>query len=486
VTARLTHLVHGRSQQQLTLLVVCSALFFNVLNGTMVNIALPAIGRDFGLEPARLGWIATGYLLVFGVAVPFYGRLADRFGARRLFVIGLCVYSVSSLGCAIAPSYPLLLAGRIAQASGAASIAGLGMAIISGVYPPERRGSALGYVSATVGSGAAVGPIVGGTITGLLNWHAMFLLSALSGLIVPVAMRVLPPSERRPGEGIDLLGGVLLGLGVGGALLAATEGVRGDATAPVVLGAAAVSLVAFLLLVLRQRLTTSPFVPRALLHNGRFIALVVVSFCAMTANVATFVSLPLLLNRDYNLSEVQIGFVLLPNALAVATLGPVAGRLVDRIGGRLPLRVGLVVILVAQLTFSSVGVGNAVWLVSLLSAIQGVGFALMNSPIATMVSLAVGRDHQSSGLSMNSMAFFLGGGFGTAMLTAILTLRASAGNALNPLYAHDAIPYSDAFLIFSVPLLLALTLSLRLPSEEQQDEERIQAPTNSPARATAR
>ena len=486
MTARLRNLIHRRSQQQLTLLVVCMALFFNVLNGTMVNIALPAIGRDFGIEPARLGWIATGYLLVFGVAVPFYGRLADRFGARRLFVIGLCIYSFSSLACAIAPSYSFLLAGRIAQACGAASIAGLGMAIISGVYPPERRGTALGYVSATVGSGAAVGPIVGGTITGLLNWHAMFLLSALSGLIVPIAMRVLPPSERRPGEGIDLLGGVLLGLGVGGALLAATEGARGDITAPVVLGAAAVSFVSFVLLVLRQRLTTSPFVPRELLHNGQFVALVIVSFCAMTANVATFVSLPLLLNRDYNLSEVQIGFVLLPNALAVATLGPVAGRLVDRIGGRLPLRVGLVVILVAQVAFSSIGVGNAVWFVSLLAGVQGVGFALMNSPIATMVSLVAGRDRQSSGLSMNSMAFFLGGGFGTAMLTAILTLRESATSAINPLYGRDAIPYSDAFLVFTVPLLLALALSLRLPSGEQQFEERRSEPAATPARATAR
>ncbi|MDP9352898.1 MAG: MFS transporter [Chloroflexota bacterium] len=453
-----------------TLIIVCSALFFNVLNGTMLNVVLPVVGREFNVEPARLGWVVTGYLLVFGVSVPFYGRLADVYGARRLFVSGLCLYALSSLACALSLNYGMLLAGRLAQALGAAAIPGLGMALIGDAYPAERRGTALGYVSATIGTGSAIGPIAGGTITGLLNWHMMFLLSALSGLLVPFALRVLPSGERKSGEGMDLLGGILLGLSVGGALLTATEAARGDVGAPQVLVAAAMSIVSFVALVFRQRAADAPFVPRDLLHNRRYLALLGTSFSAMTANVATFVALPLLLNNVYNLSIVHVGLVLLPNALAVAVLGPLVGRLVDRIGGRMPVRIGLLVILAGQVAFASVGVGASVWAISLLAGVQGIGFALLNSPLTTMVSLAVGRERQASGLSINSMAFFLGGGFGTAILTAILTVRARATDALNPLHSGPAPQYSDAFLLFLIPLLIALGLSTALPGKESAQD----------------
>lgn len=476
----------GPSAQLPTLVVVCAALFFNVLNGTMVNIVLPVVGEDLGVEPARLGWIITGYLLVYGVAVPFYGRLADRFGARRLFVLGICVYSASSLLCAVSLNYPMLVAGRVLQATGAAAIPGLGMAMISGVYPPDRRGSALGIVSATIGTGSALGPALGGLISGVLSWHFMFLLSACSGLLVPLALRILPSGERREGEGLDLPGGVLLALGVGGALLAATEGARGDVTAPVVVGAAVTSAIALVLLVFRQRRAVSPFIPRDLLRNARFLGLVGVSFSAMIANVATFVSLPLLLSGVYRLELLEIALVLLPNALAVATVGPIAGRLVDRIGGRPPLRAGLLIILGVQLSYSTFGVGASVWVVSALAGVQGVGFALMNAPIATMVSLAVSRDRQASGLSMNSMAFFLGGGFGTAILTAVLTARRDAADAFNPLYALGAAAYSDAFLLFSVPLLVALALSARVPGGNARAGATDAAPAPHRAGASAR
>src|SRR5918997_2574159 len=170
-----------------TLALVSAAIISSVLSGTMANIALPQIGRDLQVEPARLGWLVTGYLLVFGIATPFYGRLADRFGARRLFVFGLCLFALGSLLCALAPAYGWLLAGRLIAAVGSGAIPGLGVALISRAYPPERRGSAMGFVSAAVGSGAAIGPTLGGFITGALGWHYIFGVTILAGLIAPFA-----------------------------------------------------------------------------------------------------------------------------------------------------------------------------------------------------------------------------------------------------------------------------------------------------------
>lgn len=459
--------VRGGSPGQ-TLLVVCAAVFTSVLNGTMTNVALPRIGEDLRVEQARLGWIVTGYLLMFGVAVPFYGRLADLYGARRLFVYGLALFSVSSLLCAVSLSYPTLLVARLFQAVGSAAIPGLGMALISRAYGPEKRGSAMGFVSATVGTGAAVGPTVGGLLAGTLGWKYLFVVSALSGLLIPFALRTLPSGRGEGKEGFDLPGGVLLGLTVAGMLLAVTESARGGVSAPLVLPTLAVAALSAVGLVLRQRTARFPFIPRDLLANARYLALIFTSFGSMAVQLSTVIALPLLLTAVNKLTPVQVGLALLPEALALAILGPVAGRVVDRVGGRLPIRCGLVVMLVAELLLSALGAGAPVWVVSAVASLLGVGFAFVNSPLTTMVSLAVPQARLASGLSINSMFFFLGGGFGTALVTAVVTARRDAVQAFNPLHTGDAVEFSDAFLLLMLPLLAALLLSLALPGRERR------------------
>lgn len=470
-----------------TLLVVCASVFFSVLNGTMTNVALPVIGEDLSVEPARLGWIITGYLLVYGVSVPFYGRLADLYGGRRLFVIGLLIFAGASLACAVAVSYPMLLASRLVQALGASAIPGLGMALISQQFPAGQRGSAMGYVSATVGTGAAVGPTLGGILAGAFNWHFLFLFSALAGLLIPFALRSLPEGDRRPSEGLDLVGGVLVSLMVGGALLAATEGARGDLLAPQVVWAVIVSIISALALSFRQRLTRFPFIPRDLVHNRRYLALIAASFCTMAVSAGTFLSLPLLLVQTNRLPPVQVGLALLPNALALAMLGPFAGRLADRIGGRTPVRYGLVVMILSQLLFSSVGAGASPLIVSLLALLHGVGFAFINSPLSTMVSLVIPHDRLSSGLSINSMCFFLGAGFGTALVAAVLTARGDAQSALNPLYSLGAVGFSDAFLLSTPLLVIGLLLTAVLPRAGSRSVPELEGstPTGQPAAGRA-
>lgn len=446
-----------------TLIVVCAAVFGSVLNGSMVTVALPVIGEELLVEQARLGWIVTGYLLVFGVSVPFYGRLADKYGARWLFVLGMALFSVSSLLCALAWSFPVLMTARILQAIGSAAIPGLGMALISRAYGPEKRGSAMGFVSAMVGAGAAIGPTVGGFLSGSLGWQYLFVVSALAGLLIPFALRWLPHVRGEGREGFDLAGGVLLGLTVAGALLAATEGARVNLRTPIVLWSVAVACASALALVIRQRQARFPFIPRDLLHNSRFRALILISFSSMAVNLSTIIALPLLLTQVYGLRLELVGLVMLPEALMLAVLGPVAGRVVDRIGGRVPVRAGLVTMVVAELGFSTFGAGGPVLAVTALAGVLGLGFAFVNSPLTTMVSLTVPQSRLASGLSINSMFFFLGGGFGTALLSAVLTARDEAANAINPLHTGRAVAYSDTFLLLTLPLLAALLLSIALP-----------------------
>lgn len=457
-----------------TLVLVSVAVVSSVLSGTMTNIALPLIGRDFNVEPARLGWLVTGYLLIFGISTPFYGRLAERFGVRRLFVVGLCVFSVGSLICTLAPLYGWLLAGRLVQAIGSGAIPGLGVALVSRAYPPERRGSAMGFVSAAVGSGAAIGPTLGGFIVGAFGWHAIFGVTVLTGLLAPFAWRVIPQGSRRVDEPIDVLGGLLLALTVAGALLAATEASsRANLGAPIVLVAAGVAFIAAVGLVVRQHLTVAPFIPRDLLHHQRFVALVTLSFTTMAVNLPTLVAVPLLLTAFNQISSIQIGLALLPEAVAFTLLGPIAGRVVDRMGPRVPIRAGLAVMVVAIASLSTFGAGAPVWVVSMLVAVLSAGFAFVNAPLTTTISLLLPSARLSSGLSMNSMLFFLGGAFGTALVSAVLTARATADHAINPLYAGPATAYSDAFLVLLAILLVASGLTLALPERGYQTAEQL-------------
>jgi len=166
----------------------------------------------------------TGYFLANGVAIPFFGRLADRHGLGHVYSLGLLLFLLGSVGCAFAPAYPVLMAGRLVQGVGAAAVVGLAPAAVGLAYPPEGRGRAIGAIGAWVGAGAAAGPLFGGLVTDLLGWRWLFVAGALFGALAPFALRVLPEGAADRGRRLDWPGGLLLGLALTGGLLALTVG----------------------------------------------------------------------------------------------------------------------------------------------------------------------------------------------------------------------------------------------------------------------
>ncbi len=448
------------------LAVICVAQFFGVLNASAVSVALPAIGKDLSVEPGVLGWVMTGFLLVYGVAIPFYGRLADLFGARRLFLLGVSVFSVGSLLSAFAPTFSILLIARLVQAIGGAAVPGLGMAIASRAYPVEKRGMVLGIIAMTIGVGAGVGPLLGGVLSSAFGWQAIFAVTAISALTVPVGLRVLPVDEEQTGEQLDVLGGLLLAFTIGGALIAVSEVARSGWQTPLVIGGLISATVAPIALIVRQRTAHFPFIPREFLQNSQLLALGGMSFAVMAANVAALVGLPLLLTELHDQTPIQIGLTLLPGAILLGVLGLAAGRVVDRIGILPPMRFGLPLMLLGLLGMSTFADAPAL-AISAFMAMLGGGFALVNTPIAAAVSLVVRPQRLASALSMNSMLFFIGGSFGAALVIA-LSIGSSGASALNPLHTGAAAGYSDAFLLSGLFIIFALSLSFAVPSKTRK------------------
>ena len=455
-----------RISTRLLLAVLTSAVFISVLNSSMVNVAIPLIRQDFGASEAQVGWVITGYLLLYAVGIPLYGRASDIFSLRRAFVLGLAVFAAGSLVCIVAPSLPVLVLGRVVQAMGGAAIPALATASVAKVLPPGERGTALGLIVSSVGVGAAIGPVVGGALEQVAGWHSLFYaVLFLMLILIPSAAYALPDTESTGERGFDVPGGVLLGLAAGLFLFGITQGQVagfGSAASWGSFVGAALAAAGF-----AWRITTAqhPFVSPALFKNRGYVAAVIVGYLSMLVNVSCLVSIPLLVSQVNGLPPGGTGLVLAPGAVALAILSPLAGRLSDRIGVKGPVYAGLSVMLLSVLFLSTFAAGASPIVVALGMLGVGIGFACTNSPNVNAAAAALPEENTGVGLGIFNGLFFLGGGTGPAVVGAFLAARREAGaGAINPLHHLGAAPFSDAFLLLTVALLLSLVAALGLRS----------------------
>ena len=451
-------LAGGNKSSVAILIVVSWAIFFGVLNASAIGVVLPTIAGDLGIEIGQVSWIMTGFLLVYGVAIPFYGRLADLYGARRLFILGLGLFALGSLLSAVAPNFETLLASRILQATGGAAAPGLGMAIASRAFGPESRGMVIGIIGAVIGVGSAIGPLLGGLLASTWGWESIFVVSAISAIAIPAGLKVLPRNEERVEGRLDILGGLLLALIVVGVLIAPSQASQNGWASGPAIGGVVLAVVSLGLFVIQQRRATSPFIPAEFRRNARFIALVAMSFLLMAANAGLLIGLPILLAIFNGTSVLTIGLVMLPGAALSAVSGVTAGRLIDRFGAPTLIKFGGVVMLIGIVGLSAEAGGN-LWLMSAYAGFVGAGLGFVNTPLATTVTRIVPTKLLSSALGVNSMLFFVGGSVGAAILLGFST--AAGTTALNPLFTGKAVGFSDGFLILAIPVLLIILLSSR-------------------------
>jgi DHA2 family metal-tetracycline-proton antiporter-like MFS transporter len=454
-------------------IVVCLVLFFGVLNTSGVTVILPEMGAAFSVTTIQLSWVMTGYMLTYGIAIPFFGKLADKFGARPLFFLCIALFSIGSMACLVAPTFETMLAARILQSCGGAAFAGLGLAIASRAFPPQKRGIVLGTVSATVGVGSAAGPLVAGIATELVHWRAIFGISGLVIFLLPLAYQVLPQDDERSEGPLDVMGGMFLAAAITGLLLAVSQSVTSGWFDPAVLIALAFSTGGATGWIVRQRTSSAPFIATELMENGRYLRLIALAFLSAAVYLAALLGFPLMLASQNGLDTLQIGFVMLPGAIAMGLGGVLAGRLVDQVGPRLPTRLGVGLMLGTMLSLSLLSGGSAVSM-AILGALLGSGFSLLNTSVTAIIAVMVRPATLASALSINTMAFFVGGSLGAALFSAVVTVRADAVAAWNPLYNGSAINYSDAFGTLAVVVLLALVLVVPLPTKKMVDAARVE------------
>jgi EmrB/QacA subfamily drug resistance transporter len=389
-----------RASERVALVVTTLAAFLTPFTGSATNVALPAIGREMRLDAVALSWVATAYLLSAAVFLVPFGKLADIHGRKRVFVGGLAVYAATSVVCAAASSFPVLVAGRVAQGLGGGMVFGTSVALVTSIFPPGRRGFALGVNVAAVYLGLSLGPPLGGVLTQQLGWRSVFLANVVMGAVAAaLAGRGIPGEWREtPDDRLDGTGTVLYGLGLS-ALMYGLGRLPSAAGASLV-GFGVATLAGF---VAWERRAAHPLLDMALFAGNRVFAFS--NLAALINYAATFAVgflLSLYLQSVRGLGAQAAGGLLAAQPLVMAALSPFAGRLSDRVDPRVVASSGMGLIAIGLGLLALVGPATPVAFLVACLVLLGAGFGLFSSPNTNAVMGSV--EKRSYGVASATLA----------------------------------------------------------------------------------
>jgi EmrB/QacA subfamily drug resistance transporter len=443
------------------------------LDSTVVNVALPHIGEDLGTELAGLQWIVNGYLLATAALILLGGSLGDIFGRRRVFLTGVVVFAAASLACGVAPNVALLVTARVVQGVGGALLTPGSLAILEASFRPDDRSRAIGAWSGLSGVASAIGPFVGGWLVDSGSWRAVFLINLpLAALVILVTLRHVPETlnphaDRR----VDVPGAVLICLSLAlvnwGFIAAGDHGWADPQVAlPLLLGVLA--MVGFAVTEIRSR---APMLPPAIFASAQFRAANMVTVAVYAGLGIVFFLLVVQLQQVLGYSALEAGAATLPITLVMLLLSSRSGQLADRIGPRLQMSAGPVLVAVGLAWLSGVGAGDA-YVSAVLPPVLvvGLGLAATVAPLTATALASVDEAHAGVASGVNTTVAR------ASQLVAVAVVPLLAGITGDSY--RDAAEFSDGFrtgmLIASVLVLAGGVvgfLTVRNPSPEERPAE---------------
>jgi EmrB/QacA subfamily drug resistance transporter len=366
------------------------------LDGTVVNVALPAIQRDLHATASQAQWVIESYALFLAALLLAGGALGDRLGQRRVFMAGVALFTVAAAGCAFAGTAGQLIAARAVQGVGAALLVPGSLALISTAFPQAQRGQAIGTWSAFSGIAAAVGPVLGGFLVDHYSWTWAFLINLpLGAALLALCVAKVPEHRAAQGQqaGLDIWGAALATVGLAGIVFAFIEAPNLGWTAPAVLGAALVGVLAIAMFVVAEARSPSPMLPLALLRIRNFAGANLLTLLLYAALGGGLYFFPLNLIQVQGYGAAAAGAALLPFIVIMFLLSRWAGTLVDRFGPRLPLIAGPLIAAAGFALFALPAVGGSYWSTFLPAvSVLGFGMAVTVAPLTTTVMNSVGPE----------------------------------------------------------------------------------------------
>ena len=400
------------------------------LDGTVVNAALPAIADDLHANLGDLQWVLTGYLLTLGSLLVLGGSLGDRYGRRKVFVIGLVAFAGTSLLCGIAPDVGFLIAARCLQGVAAALLVPNSLAMVSASFRPQDRGRAIGAWSGLGGIATALGPFLGGWLIDSVSWRLVFVINLpIAAAAVWIALRHVPESrDEHAGAHLDLAGSVLLTVGLAGLVYALIEGPgHGWPSRALVLGAIGVAALGAFFFVEARR--TNPMVPLPIFRSQQFSGANAVTFAVYAALGTVTFLLVVHLQTDLGYSALEAGASLLPITVCMLLFSARSGALAQRIGPRMPMTLGALIVALGMVLLGRVEPGTTYWTTVFPGVlVLGLGLSLTVAPLTATVLGAVEDSHAGIASAINNAVARIAGLIMIAVVPAVAGLSGTSGS----------------------------------------------------------
>ena len=452
------------NRQWWTLGAVTFGLFMIMLDNTVVNVALPSMQEDLGISQSGLEWVVNAYALTFGVLLLTGGKLADLFGRRFIFIVGLVIFTASSLACGLATGSAMLITARTIQGIGAAMMNPATLSIITATFAPRQRGMAIGIWAGVSAMALAIGPLVGGILTEQINWSWIFFINVPIGVIGILAARLFIDESRDTTEQrLDLPGLLTSGIGLFAltyALISTNHHPWGSPLVLSMFAIAAVSLGSFVLLELRQRL---PMLDLTLFKNPTFAGANAVMLLVGVAMFGIFFFNSLFFQNILGYSPIQTGAMFLPMTILIMFVAPAAGKFSDHVGSRWLMAAGMLLLTASLLTFAQLEVGSDFWNVLPALLLGGVGMGLVMTPTtaAAMGSVPIAKAGVGSAV-INSMRQ-VGGSFGIAVMGAVVATQVHTRVPAGPRFVEEFTNgYHDALYVGAAITLSAAAVAISL------------------------
>src|SRR5438128_2293678 len=412
-----------------TLAAVAVGLFMIMLDNTVVVVALPSIEKALNVSQSELEWVVVAYALTFATFMLTGGKLADYFGRRRLFIIGLVVFTASSLACGLAPNAGFLIGARTVQGVGAAIMNPATLGIITATFPPRQRGMAIGIWAGVSAMALAIGPLVGGLLTEKVDWSWIFFINLPVGLFGIVVARWAIDESRDTSheQRLDIPGLASSAVGLFALTYALIEANAYGWTSTrilVLFACAALALTTFVLLELHQRV---PMLDLSLFKNATFAGANAAMGLVALAMFGIFFFNSLFLQHILGYSPIQTGALFLPMTLLIILIAPLAGRLSDRIGSRLLIGSGMALVTVSLILFAQLDQSSDFWNILPGLIVGGLGMALTMAPTTAAALSAVPNDKAGVGSAVLNAFRQVGGSLGIAIMGALVASKIHTG-----------------------------------------------------------
>lgn len=428
----------GRTPLVIRVLVL--ATFVVILNETIMINAIPRLMADLGVTERAAQWVSTAFMLTMAAVIPATGWFLQRVTTRQAYALAMGVFLAGTALSAVAPSFPVLLIGRIVQAGGTAVMMPLLMTTLMTVVPEQDRGRVMGNVTLAISVAPAMGPVISGLVLQIGSWRWLFVLVLpIAGIVTWLGLRQLENVGEPEAGAIDVFSVALAALGFGGLVFGLSRFESGSAAEPALIAAAGAALIgAFVWRQLRLQRTGTPLLDLRVLRAPTYTKSLILMSVAFMAMLGSMMLLPLYLQNLRGLSPLQTGLLVMPGGLAMGLLGPTVGRLFDRFGGRWLVIPGAAAITASLAGFAMISMTMPYWQLLALHIVLMVALAATFTPVFTLGLGALTPHLYSHGSSMLGTLQQVAAAFGTALVVTVMSTRSSTlvGQGVDEVAAH--------------------------------------------------